>query len=38
MLKLKEMLNPKFTPYCSVYDQAVPGNGPPGLVSAPAPS
>ena len=38
MLKLKEMLNPKFTPYCSVYDQAVPGTGPPGLVSAPAPS
>ena len=27
-----------FTPYCSVYDQAVPGTGPPGLVAASAPS
>jgi hypothetical protein len=26
------------TPYCSVFDQAVPGTGPPKLVSASAPS
>jgi len=26
------------TPHCSVFDQAVPGTGPPGLVSANAPS
>jgi len=27
-----------FTNYCSIYDQAVPGTGPPGMVAAPAPS
>ena len=30
--------NGLLSPFCSVYDQAVPGTGPPGLVSAPAPS
>jgi hypothetical protein len=31
-------MNNNFKPYCSIYDQAVPGTGPPGMVAAPAPS